>query len=108
MFKERNDEICKLYTVEGLTTQQCAERFKISRERVRQILRRAGIYRKDRAEQKILGLRNGVVETAARDEFLGVNLSESDKHALRAEAERRGVSMSSLTSDLIKEMLAAL
>lgn len=108
MGKERNDEICKLYTVDGMTTQQCAERFKISRERVRQILRKRGIYKKDRAEQKILGLRNGVVESTARDEFLGVNLSESDKLALRAEAERRGISMSMLTSDLIKEMLAAL
>jgi hypothetical protein len=40
-----------------------------------------------------------------RDEFLGINISEADKTALREEAARRGISMSALTADLIKDML---
>lgn len=95
MSKERNEEICRLY-VSGLTLNQCGDIFKLSHERVRQILRKAGVFKRDRA-----------VERSDRDEFLGVNLTEADKDALRAEAERRGVSMSSLTSDLIKDMLAS-
>lgn len=93
---ERNTEICRLY-VEGATLQEVGEGFKLSRERVRQILRKNGVYKKDRA-----------VEKSGRDEFLGVNITESDKAALREEASRRGLSMSALTSDLIKDMLASL
>lgn len=43
-----------------------------------------------------------------RDEFLGVNLSEEVKAALRAEAARREISMSALTYETLKDMLAKL
>lgn len=96
MSKERNEEICRLY-VGGLTLRECGQHFKLSHQRVRQILRRAGVFKRDQ-----------LVERSDRDEFLGVNLTEADKIALRAEAERRGVSMSALTSDLIRDMLSTL
>ena len=90
---ERNDLICQRY-VAGATLQEVGRAFHISNERVRQILRKAGVFKTDRRK-----------EVSDRDVFLGVNVSEADKVALRAEAERRGMSMSMLTSDLIKEML---
>jgi len=43
-----------------------------------------------------------------RDEFLGVNLTESVKRSLKDEAEKRGLSMSNLTSKTITEMLVSL
>lgn len=100
---ERDKAICKLY-VSGKTLKECGLAHGITHERVRQILRKAGIYRNLRPVP--LGLKDGVVESDVRDEFLGVNLSETDKAGLREEAERRGLSMSSLTNDLIREMLA--
>lgn len=91
---ERNDEICRLY-IEGASIYDIGPQFKLSHERVRQILRQRGILREDRA-------------LSDRDEFLGVNISEQDKDALRAEAARRGLSMSALTADLIRDMLSSL
>lgn len=104
---ERNGAICRRY-VAGATLQEVSQEFLLSRERVRQILRKAGVFKGDRLRPSHLGLRDGVVESSARDVFLGINISERDKVALRAEAERRGISMSALTSDLIKDMLATL
>lgn len=88
----RNNEIAKLY-LEGKTLEECGEIYRISRQRIKQILKKYGVWRK-RAESSDL-----------RDELLGVTLSKADKLALREEAQRRGLSMSALTSDLIKEML---
>jgi len=92
MSVERNQEIIRLY-VNGLTLQECGEHFKLSHERVRQILRKAGVWQRDR-------------KLTDRDVFLGVNLTEQEKNGVRDEAARRGVSMSVLTADLIKDMLS--
>ena len=76
----------------GRPSRSAANDFGLKRQRIKQIVVTAGIWRERLPPD--------------RDEFLGVNLSEDDKEALRREAARRGVSMSALTSDLIKEMLA--
>lgn len=107
MHEERNQEMCQCY-INGMTLQECGERFHISHERVRQILKQAGVFKNSRAKQQNVGLKAGLVESDTRDEFLGINISETDKDALRAEAARRGLSMSKLSSDFIKEMLAGL
>lgn len=88
----RNEEICQRYMA-GETLKACGDRFGISCMRVKQIVKKAGLWRKR-------------IDAEPRNEFLGVDLSDVDKQALRQEAARRGVSMSLLTSDLIKEMLA--
>ena len=93
--EERDAEICRLYK-NGLTLRALGEQFGLTHERVRQILRKAGAheaYRKKAARR-------------VRQAFLGVNISEGDKVALCQEAERRGISMSALTAELIKDMLA--
>ena len=105
--KNRNEEICKRY-VEGGTLKSIAFDYGLSSERVRQILQRGGISKHFRAKQKNVGLKDGVFVTDERGEFLGVNLSEEDKTALREEAARRGISMSKLSSNIIQEMLESL
>lgn len=85
---ERNDEIIKQYT-EGATLKVLAAKHRLSLQTVRNIVRKAGVYRK----------------APAREAFLGVDVTAETKEALRAEAERRGVSVSRLTSDTLEEML---
>lgn len=96
-FSERDAEICRLYT-RGLTLQQVGDHFGLTKERVRQILREGGVYKSDRKKEARL----------VRDKFLGINITEGDKVALCREAERRGISMSALTAELIRKMLREL
>jgi len=93
--QERDAEICRLYVTEEKTLRAIGKQFKLTRERVRQILKQAGIDKNSRS-------------LTMREEFLGVNLTEDVKEALRTEAERRKVSMSSLTSEMLSDMLVAL
>lgn len=93
---ERDKKICAYYKA-GNSLRECATEFSLSPEWVRQILRQYGVFKKDKA----------IVSKTDRDEFLGVNLTEDVKGALRAEAFNRGVSMSQFVSDTIKEKLIA-
>ena len=95
MNEERDIAICELY-LSGKTLEEIGDVYGLRRQRVQQILKREGYDRTDRP-----------VERSDRELFLGVNVSESVKAALREEAVKRGVSMSSITSDLLKEMLKA-
>ena len=91
-FIERDEEICRLYT-QGQTVRLLATKYQLGRERVRQILRAAGVSRPPRF-------------TSSRDQFLGVNVSAETKTALKQLADERGVSMSKLASDTIDEIVA--
>ena len=91
--KERNDEICARYKA-GATLEACAEAFGISKERVRQVLRRAGVFKADR-------LRAASDRTA----FLGVNLTPATKEALKVGAEERGASVSQFVSDALDDLV---
>lgn len=94
MNSERDQHICHEY-VDGAAIALLRLKYDLSAERVRQILRKAGVYN---PQQQI---------TTDREKFLGVNISEPVKTALKKEAERRGMSMSALTSDVLKDMLEA-
>lgn len=107
MHEERNKDICEAH-VNGLTIAECSVKFGLTRERVRQILRKAGMLNDSRSKPPAMGLNQGVVESGARDEFLGVLMSDAEKAGLREEAMRRGLSMSRLSSDFIREALARL
>lgn len=87
----RDQTICTRYQ-NGETLQALADEFRMTKGRAHQIIRKYNLTRKDR-------------EHTTRDEFLGVNLSESVKAALREETQRRGVSMSEFTSELLVDML---
>lgn len=89
----RNEELCQMYTA-GSTLQTCGEHFKICRERVRQILLKAGVLKRERVTKK-----------SDREAFLGVNLSPTAKKALKTKAGEKGVSMSKMVSDKIDEMV---
>lgn len=89
----RDIEICRLYIgtkdQPGLTLQALGEQFHISRERVRQILRREGVFKRDRH----IDLHN---------QYLGVGVPQPLKDALYSEAEQRGISVSALVSETLE------
>lgn len=92
MVTERDAAICKAYA-EGKTLTELAVAHHISRMRIRQIVRKAGIYQPVKAGRAPTG----------RDEFLGVNLTKEAKDALRQKAEDAGTSMSELVSNMVDD-----
>lgn len=88
---ERDMMICNLY-LSGESVKEIGKLANLSRQRVYQIVRGAGVQKPETAHLN-------------REELVGVVMSEDDKRALRAEAEKKGVSMSKWTLDLIKEKL---
>lgn len=91
--EKRDSEICRMFK-EGAAVEKIAERFSLSRERVYRIVKRENLTRS--------------LPKSDRDEFLGINVSESVKTALRDEAHRRGVSVSALSAETLREMLVSL
>lgn len=89
----RNAAIVKKYA-NGETLGVIGKQFGLSRSRISQIVRSAGFSPKMR-----------YTKSDGRDQFLGVNISAEVKTALRREAKRRGLSVSKLTSQTIKQML---
>lgn len=89
---ERDAEIVQRYTA-GEPLEDLRKRFKLTRSRIYQILHGANVPLTRQPD------------APDRDQFLGVNLSESVKDALRAEAGRRGVSMSALSAEILRDML---
>ena len=85
---ERNITIIARYTA-GETLKEIAASYGLSCQTIRGIVRRAGVFRRQ----------------TPRPEFLGVDVTTDTKAALKAEAERRGVSVSRLTSDTLEQML---
>lgn len=102
MNEERDKEICRLY-LDGVNLDDLGRKFDKSSERIRQILKKAGIYKNAKLQK--VGLRAGVVVSQTHDEFLGLNLTEDDKELLRLAAEKDGLSMAALTRSWIKEKL---
>ena len=90
---ERDGEIMRRYTA-GEPISALCKSFKLTRGRIYQILK--GVRKERRTATDV-----------PRDMFLGINVSESVKDALLIEANRRGVSMSSLSSKTLREMLVA-
>ena len=91
----RDAEICKRYR-EGETIAEIRLWAGLSLGRVHQILRANGLTRNDRP-----------VPHNGRDEFLGIELEDLTKVALRQEARKRGISMSRLSAETIRDMLVA-
>jgi len=90
---DRDSQIEAFY-MSGNNLAKCASRFRLSRQRVLQILKARNVW-KPYTRVK-----------SDRVNFLGVNISDADKEALREEADRRGISMSALSAETIKEMLS--
>jgi len=86
-FAERNAELCKLYT-DGQTIAALSTHYKISRQRVRQILRAASVWKKP----------------ATRTAFLGIDVTQETKDNLKAEADKQQKSVSKLASDALDTM----
>lgn len=88
---ERNSELLRRYAAGDALETLCQD-FHLTRGRIYQILKEAGVPKERYGD-------------SGRGQFLGVNLSEPVKDALRVEAARRGISMSALSSDLLRDML---
>lgn len=91
---ERNEELIQRYRA-GEPLEDLCTSFKLSRTRIYQILHKANVPLARQAND------------VERAQFLGVNLSEPVKDALRAEALRRGISMSALSAEVLREMLTS-
>ena len=93
---DRDAEICRRYKA-GETYQSLHKAFHLSLERIRQILRQHGVSKDDRDKKR----------KRSRPRYLGITISVEDKAALKAEAEKKGVSMSELSADMIREKLVS-
>jgi hypothetical protein len=89
--EQRNEEIVARYQA-GEPILKLRAAYNLSAGRIYQIL--GAVEKKRKQPTKI-----------PRDVFLGINVSESVKDALLVEANRRGISMSSLSSEALKQML---
>lgn len=94
----RDAEICCLYKgtpeTPGLTLLELAVIFGVTPERIRQVTQKGGLDKTSR-----------VMIEDGREKFLGVNVTVKIKKAIKAEAKKRGMSVSSLTSSTLKRML---
>ena len=83
----RNADICAFYCA-GNKPKACASHFRLGRQQVTNILKKAGVWRP--------------YVRSDRTKFLGVNVSEGTKAALTQEAREQGVSVSRLVSDRLE------
>jgi transcriptional regulator with XRE-family HTH domain len=91
----RNEQICVLYR-EGLTQEELAEQFEVTKVRIGQILKKAGLTKEDRPDMTI---------TSNRTKFTGIHLTEAAKLAVKEEAKREGISMSAFIAALVLKEL---
>jgi hypothetical protein len=93
---ERDKQICALYAA-GATLQACADRFNLTRQRVKQIVKQAGVYRKTEQPGRM----------SDRDAFLGINVHPDVKEYLRRESIKRPEvrSVSELCDTWLREKL---
>lgn len=88
---ERDMMICNLY-LSGSSIKEIGTLSNLSRQRIYQIV-------------KQYDLERPAASHLNREQIVGVVIDEDDKKALRAEAEKQGVSMSKWTLNLIKDKL---
>lgn len=91
----RDADICQRYE-RGEQPSAICKLFQITPERVRQIVRLSGRTMRPVGTPRV---------RSDRTMFLGVEVSKVVKTALRKEAQRRGISMSLLTAETVREML---
>jgi len=97
--QRRNAAICEAY-VNGVSVHALSEEYGISTQRIRQILRRNGVTKRDQFQaprRHHLGMSQ-----------VGITVTDSVKEKLKQEAQRRGMTMSSFGAELLKESLDAL
>ena len=85
----RDRAICAYYLDGRRKLKDCEKRFQLGRQRILQILQAAGVWKP--------------YEKGARTKFLGVNVSEETKDALKEKADAAGVSVSRFASDALDD-----
>jgi hypothetical protein len=89
--EERNAAICAYYLDGHRKMADCERKFQLGRQRILQILKESGAWRP--------------YVKGDRTKFVGVNVSEETKDALKKKADEAGVSISRMVSDQIDEMV---
>ena len=89
----QRDDAIKAYYLEGHTVRECASHFRLNRSRIYQLLCKAGVDTTRPSKSK-------------RNKFLGVNVSEETKDALKAKADEQGTSVSRFASDALDAAVA--
>jgi hypothetical protein len=85
--EERNAALCAYYT-EGHKLAECSSKFKLGRQRVQQILEKAGVWKP--------------YEKSKRDNHLGVTVTTETKEKLKAKADAAGKSVSRFSSEILE------
>lgn len=88
---ERNASICRYYQ-DGHSLKECASHFTLGRQRIKLILQAGNVWRP--------------YVKGERTQFLGVNVSEETKGALKEKADAAGKSVSRFASDALDEVVA--
>ena len=88
---ERNKAICDYYNA-GHKLRECASKFQLGRQRILQILQAGGAWKP-------------YVKTD-RTKYIGVNVSEDTKVALKELADAEGKSVSKFTADVLDRVVA--
>lgn len=89
--KERNAAICAYYKADR-SVAACAEKFGLGRQRVLQILQKAGVWKP--------------IDKGARTKFLGVSVKDKTKEELGTLAKKKGVSVSRFASDVLDKAVS--
>ena len=87
----RNAAICA-HHLAGHKVRETATAFQLGRQRIMQVLQAGGVWKP--------------YEKGSRTKFLGVNVSEGTKDALKRKADAEGVSVSRLASDALDAVVA--
>jgi len=84
--EERNAAICAYYKADH-SVAACADKFNLGRQRILQILQKAGVWK--------------AVDKGERTKFLGVSVKDKTKEGLGTLAKKKGVSVSKFASDVL-------
>lgn len=87
---QRNKDICASYAA-GWRVSQVARQFKLDRQRVRQILQEAGVWRPYQKTERV--------------HHLGVMVTADTREALKEKAEAEGMSVSQLASTALEKLV---
>lgn len=87
---KRDTDICTRY-LSGLSLEECGKQAGLETQRVRQILKKAGVWKPPTRSR--------------RTKFLGVSVSESTKDGLKQKADQEGVSVSKLASNALDALV---
>ncbi len=90
---DRDRDACMRY-LQGTTLPELSKELGVGVQRMRQILKRGGVYQPRRDAKR-----------TGRDEFIGINVTEEAKLAIQLKAKEQGISVSQFVSTTLAEVI---